>query len=267
MARRAGVMTAVTAVGVLVAAAPATADVTVNPASAPQGSGASLDFHVTNEGTAPITEVTLKIPADTPVAEVYPLSIDDWAPKITYQKLQQPLDTIHGGTPVTEAASAITWIAVSGTTIKPGASADLRAALGPLPTLSSMRLTVETKYADGSAGPVMPATITLTPSDGTTPVSHHGGTTETTSASAEDLAFAAILAEAQKGPSWMEISGWIVAVLALLGAGWAILRGRHRVEEEPGEPDDAPAGDDPVTDDESGKEPVGAGSSKWAFKG
>ncbi|HWS33152.1 MAG TPA: DUF1775 domain-containing protein [Actinoplanes sp.] len=265
MARRAGVMTAVTAAGVLLAAAPAAADVTVSPASVPQGSGASLDFHVTNEGTAPITEVTLKIPADTPVAEVYPLSIDDWAPKITYQKLQQPLDTIHGGTPATEAASAITWIAVNGTTIAPGKSADLRAALGPLPTLSSMRLTVETKYADGSAGPVMPATITLTPSDGTTPVSHHGGT-ETTSANAEDLAFAAILAEAQKGPSWMEISGWIVAVLALLGAGWAILRGRHRAEEEPGEPDDKPAGDDPVADDEAGKEPVGAGSSKWAFK-
>ncbi|GAA1620921.1 DUF1775 domain-containing protein [Actinoplanes couchii] len=267
MARRAGVMTAATAVGVLLAAAPAAADVTVSPASAPQGSGASLDFHVTNEGTAPITEVTLKIPADTPIAEVYPLSIDDWAPKITYQRLQQPLETIHGGTPVTEAASAITWIAVNGTTIKPGESADLRAALGPLPTLSTMRMAVETKYADGSAGPAMAATMTLTPSDGTAPVSHHGGAATGSDVTAEDLAFAAILAEAEKGPSWMSISGWIVAVLALLGTAWFALRGRHRAEEEPGEPDDKPAGDDPVADDDADKEPVGAGSSKWAFKG
>ncbi len=263
MARRAGVMTAVTAVGVLVAAAPATADVTVSPASAPQGSGVSLDFKVTNEGTAPITEVTLRIPADTPIAEVYPLSIDDWAPRLTYQKLLKPMDSVHGGAPVTEAANAITWVAVNGTTIAPGQSAELRAALGPLPSLSSMRFSVETKYADGKAGPVMPASMTLTPSDGTQPVSHHGGGTAA-GPSAEDLAFAAIVAEAEKGPSWMSVSGWIVAVLALLGAGWALLRGRHRAEEEPGEPEDKPA--DEVTED---REPVGAGTgdSKWAFKG
>lgn len=265
MARRAGVMTAVTAVGVFFAAGPAAADVTVSPASAPQGSGASLDFHVTNEGTAPITEVTLKIPADTPVAEVYPLSHNDWAPQITYQKLQVPLDTIHGATPATEAASEIRWLAVNGVRIDPGKSADLRVALGPLPTLSTMRFTVETKYADGKAGPAMPASMTLTPSDGTRPVSHHGGGTTAADTSAEDLAFAAILAEAEKGPSWLSISGWIVAVLALLGAGWAVLRGRHRAE-EPDEPDDKPSSDEAV-EEVGDKEPVGAGSSKWAFKG
>lgn len=260
MARRAGVMTAVTAVGVFFAAGPAAADVTVNPASAPQGGGANLSFHVTNEGTTPITEVTLKIPADTPVAEVYPLSVDSWAPKITYRKLAVPLNTIHGGTPATEAADTVVWLAVNGTTIQPGQSADLTVALGPLPTLSSMRFTLDTKYADGKAGPTMPATVTLTPSDGTAPVSHHGSSAADTSA-ADEAMFLALTSAADTGPSWASLSGWAVAVLALLGAGWAVLRGRHRAEEEPGEPDDAPSGD------ENGeKEPVAAGSGKWSYK-
>jgi hypothetical protein len=260
MARRAGVMTAVTAVGVFCAAGPAAADVTVSPASAPQGSGANLSFHVTNEGTAPITEVTLRIPADTPVAEVYPLSVDSWAPRIDYRKLTVALETIHGGTPVTETADSITWLAVNGTAIPPGGSADLTAALGPLPTLSSIRFTVDTKYADGKAGPTMPASVALTPSDGSAPSSHHGGQATGGSAT-EDAAFAAVLASAESDePSLLSISGWVVAVLALLGAGWVVLRGRHRASEEP-EPDETPTGDD------ADKEPVAAGSSKWSYKG
>jgi hypothetical protein len=254
-------MTAVTAVGVLFAAGPAMADVTVNPASAPQGSGANLSFHVTNEGAAPITEVTLKIPADTPVAEVYPLSVDKWAPKITYQKLQVPLTTIHGGTPAEEAAESITWIAVNGTTIAPGASADLTVAIGPMPALSTMRFMIETKYADGKAGPVMPATMALTPSNGGLPVSHHGTAvnTETDTTAAEDAMFGALVSQATEGPSWLSISGWIVAALALLGAGWTMLRNRHRATE-----DEKPAEDEKEPAEEE-KEPVGAG--KWSYKG
>ena len=258
-------MTAVTAAGVFFAAGPAAADVRVSPASAPQGSGANLSFHVTNDGTAPITEVTLRIPADTPVAEVYPLSVDSWAPRITYRKLAVALDTIHGGTPVTEVADSIVWLAVNGTTIQPGKSADLTVALGPLPTLSSMRFTVDTKYANGTAGPVMPAAVTLTPSDGTAPVSHHGGSGGGTAdvSAAEEVAFAAIAGSADEGTPWLSLSGWVVAVLALLGAGWAVLRGRHRAAEEPA-PEETP--DDESTP-EDGKEPVAAGSTRWSFKG
>ena len=262
MARRAGVLTAVTAAGVLLAAGPAAADVTVNPPSAPQGSGANLSFHVTNEGTSPITEVTLKIPEDTPVAEVYPLSVNDWAPKITYRKLSVPLKTIHGATPTTEAADSIVWLAVNGVSIRPGESADLTVALGPLPTLSSMRFTVDTEYANGKPGPTMPATVTLTPPDGTQPVSHHaGGGGAGTGSPAEEALFEQLVMQAQEGPSWASISGWIVAALALLAAGWALLRGRHRAEEK--DPEDAPVPDDESAPEE--REPVGAG--KWSFKG
>ncbi|MEU4622772.1 DUF1775 domain-containing protein [Actinoplanes sp. NPDC023801] len=269
MARRAGVMTAVTAVGVLFAAGPAAADVTVNPASVPQGSGANLSFHVTNEGTAPITEVTLKIPADTPIAEVYPLSVDNWAPRIMYRKLSVPLDTIHGGTPVTEASDSIVWLAVNGTSIQPGKSADLTVALGPMPSLSSVRFTVDTKYADGKAGPTMPASVSTTPSNGGLPVSHHGGAaTGTDGSAAEEALFEQLAGQAAKddGPSLLSIGGWVVAALALLAAGVAMLRGRHRAEEEPGEPDETPAGDNAAEDDGE-KEPVAAGDSKWSYQG
>jgi hypothetical protein len=275
MARRAGALTVVSAAAVLVTAGPAAADVTVSPPSAPQGSGANLTFHVTNDGTKPITEVTLRIPADTPIAEVYPLSVDDWAPKIDWQKLSRPIEQIHGASPVDEVPSAVTWIAVNGTTIAPGKSADLTVAVGPLPTLSSVGFTLDARYAGGEAAPRMaPATITLTPSDGTATTTHHGGAAGTGTAGtgqtdgltpAEQVAFDAILEESN-GPTVASLAGWVVAGLALLGAGWMFFRNRHRAEEEPGgeEPDENDA-----ADADAEKEPVGAGSgtSKWAFKG
>jgi uncharacterized protein YcnI len=110
--RRAGVLAAAITAGVLGMAAPAMADVSIDPPSAPQGSGANVHFKVTNTGQSPITRVKLIMPADTPVAEVFPLSVDNWAPQITPLKLSTPLTSIHAGTPVTETAAAITWIAV-----------------------------------------------------------------------------------------------------------------------------------------------------------
>jgi hypothetical protein len=269
MARRAGALTVVSAAAVLVTAGPAAADVTVSPASAPQGSGANLTFHVTNDGAKPITEVTLTIPADTPIAEVYPLSVNDWAPKITWQKLNTPIDQIHGATPVDEVPSAITWIAVNGTTIAPGRSADLTVAVGPLPTLSSMGFTVGATYADGSAAPSMPpATIALTPSDGAAATTHHGGAATGADQQggltvAEQARFNEILDEG-RGPSVASVAGWVVAALALLGAGGMWFRNRHRATDDEPEPDESEPDTVPA---DAEKEPVGAGTSKWAFKG
>ncbi|MFC7531032.1 DUF1775 domain-containing protein [Actinoplanes sp. GCM10030250] len=268
MARRAGVLAAVTTGVVLSAAAPAAADVTVSPATAAQGSGENLYFHVSNEGTVPVTEVTVRTPADTPIAELYPLSVDTWAPKIEWQELSTPIQPIHGASPITTVPSSITWLAV-GKTLAPGQAADLGLAAGPLPQLSTMKFTVEMKYADGSKAPAQTATLSLTPSDGSATGTHHNGTGTGTTGDltpGEQAAFDKILDDADAGPSLMSISGWVVAVLALLGAGWVMLRNRHRAEEEPG---DTPAEPEGADEDESEKEPVAAGSgtSKWAFKG
>lgn len=288
LARRAGVPVVAAVFGVLVAA-PAFADVSVSPTSAVQGSGENITFHVTNTGTQPIGTVQLKLPQDTPVAEVYPLSVDDWAPKIETVKLSSPLPTIHGGIPADETTGSITWIAMPGLALAPGKATDLTIAIGPLPTLSSMRFTLVTKYTDGKPGPAMsPASIALTPAVPGQTVDPHAGhdgsatVTPTDPAAADpnaadDAAFAQAVANATRGPSVLSMAGWFVAALVLLGAVVMMLRNRHRAEEddEPEDEDATAAGDKPKAEVEAGekeaeageKEPVTAGSSKWSFKG
>jgi hypothetical protein len=269
--RRAGVLAAAIAAGVLGMAAPAVADVTIDPPSAPQGSGQNVHFKVTNTGSSPITRVKLVLPADTPIAEVFPLSVDNWAPQITPLKLSTPLTSIHAGTPVTETASAVTWIAVNGKAIAPGGSADLAVALGPLPLTSTMTFQLEPTYASG-AGPALPAVrLALTaaePGAATGHTTHGGGTATEPAAGSEDAAFAAVVAQAEQGPGFWSIAGWIVAALALAGAALAVLRGRHR-EAESGdeEPDDDEPGDDEASGED--KEPVTAGgrASSWRYSG
>jgi len=253
-------------------AGPVRADVTISPPSAPQGSGANVHLDVNNSGPRAITKVKLVMPADTPVAEVFPLSVDDWAPQIVNRKLATPLTSIHGGTPVTETAASITWIAVNGP-LQPGKSADLAVALGPLPTADRMIFTVIPTYADGTVGPAMPpAALTLTPAPaGQQPGGHTGHGDETGSGtsgsgddgSGDDAAFAAVVAQAEEGPGFWSIAGWVVAAVAVAGAVVVMLRGRRRVED---------AGDDEAaTDgeaDEDGEEPVAAGAkiTAWSYR-
>jgi hypothetical protein len=273
--RRAGVLTAAAAAVVLGTAAPALADVTVSPSSAPQGSGANLTFRVTNTEQSAITRVKLLLPADSPIAEVYPLSVDDWAPLITNRKLQTPLATIHGGTPATETAADITWIAMPGKSLAPGKSADLSVAVGPLPTLSQMQFTIQATYANGSAGAAMPpVSLALTPAtaeDQAAAAAAHAGhagaaTTApgTGTSAADDSAFAAVVAAGQ-GPSLWSIAGWIFAALAGAGAIVAVLRGRRRSAAVAANTESASAdtesAEEPENDDEA-KEPIGAGAGK-----
>lgn len=269
LARRAGVPALAVAIGALIAA-PALADATVSPTTSVQGGGENLTFHVTNTGTAPMATVTLKIPDDTPVAEVYPLSVDNWAPKIVTKTLATPLTT-EMGMQATETASSITWLAVAGHQLAPGQSADLPVALGPLPALSSMQFTLSATYANGSPAPAMPpVTLTLTPAapGQTLPTHDHGGTatggTGTAADSdtaADDAVFAKTVADATRGPSIWSIGGWVIAALALLAAAFYFLRGRHRAEDDEPEDEQPEAAAEQKKDD---KEPVTAG--KWSLK-
>jgi hypothetical protein len=268
-ARRAGVLTVVATAGALAVAGPALAGVTVSPPTAPQTSGADLTFHVTNTEQSPITRVKVTLPADTPIAEVYPLSSADWAPDITQQKLNTPLTSIHGGTPVTETTKDITWIAIPGRSIAPGKSADLSVSLGPLPTLSQMQFDVAATYADGHAGaPIAPVVLKLspaTPEQAAAAHAGHEGTTGTgTDGSDPDAAlFAQTVAEAGNGPSFWSIGGWVVAGLVGLGAIYAVLKSRRRPSA-----DETDETEDTEADDEV-KEPVGAGTRKasnWRYQ-
>ena len=272
LARRAGVLVTATAVAALVAT-PALADVTVSPTTAAQGTGENFTFHVTNSGTQPIGTVTLKLPDDTAVAEVYPLSVDDWAPKIEMAKATTPLTSIHG-TPQDEVTRAIIWIAMPGRALAPGKSTDLSIALGPLPDLSSIRMTIATTYTNGQAGPTQSPAVALTPATAGQLSDAHAGhddgsaTAGTGDATAdEDATFAKAVADATRGPSLWSIGGWVVAALALLGGVVLMLRSRHRADEddEPEDEDATVSADEPAA--EGDKEPVAAGNSTWSFKG
>jgi len=261
------VLTAAAAAAVLGTAAPALADVTVSPSSAPQGSGGALTFRVTNAEQSAITRVKLLLPADSPIAEVYPLSVDDWAPQITTRKLQTPLATIHGDTQATETAADITWIAMPGKSLAPGKSADLTIEAGPLPTLSQMQFTIQATYANGSAGAAMPpVTLTLTPATAADQsaaaaahAGHAGGTgiTGADANAADDSAFAAVVA-ANQGPSFWSIAGWIFAALAGAGALVAVLRGRRRS----GATAASATSEVEQPEQDEAMEPVGAGAGK-----
>jgi hypothetical protein len=273
LARRAGVLAVAAVAGALVAT-PALADVAVSPATAVQGDGVDVNFKVTNTGDKPLGTVTVALPADSPVAEAYPLSTDNWAPKITTTKLTHPLPSMMTNIPVTEATSAITWIAMPGLALPPGQSADLKVSLGPMPALSSYKFTVTTKFTDGTAGPAMsPGTLALTPATAQQQavidqahagMAMGGSDTGTTTADDENAQFAKIVGDATRGPSVMSIVGWIVAGVALLGGIGLMFRSRHRAEEDDEPDDEESLADVAPTENVEAKEPVAAG--KWSLK-
>jgi hypothetical protein len=278
--RRAGVLTAAAAAAVLGTAVPALADVTVDPPSAPQGSGANLTFRVTNTEPSAITRVTLMLPADSPIAEVYPLSVDDWAPQITNRTLATPLATIHGGTPATETASAITWIAMPGRSLAPGKSADLSVAVGPLPTLSQMQFTVEATLAGGTTPVALPpVTLALTPAtaqeQAATAEEHAGhGAAGTEAGDPAPAVEADQLEVTDQGSRLWSAAGWLLAALAAAAAIVTTVRGRRRpAAQQGGKPADKtgqPA-DETGQPADGAKEPVGAGAGKiratgWRYR-
>jgi hypothetical protein len=70
-----------------------------------------------------------------------------------------------------------------------------------------------------------------------------------------------VAAQADEGPGFWSIAGWVVAGLALAGAAWLLLRGRRETGDE--EPADGPAdGDEPAD------EPVAAGAriTNWSYR-
>jgi len=202
------VRAAVTASGLAVAlafAAPAAADVALTPDQAARGDAINLTFQVTNDSTtASITRVEVRLPADAPIAEVYPLSVDDWAPQITMRDLATPLATLHGQ-PLTAVTAAVTWIAMPGRELRPGASTRLALTMGPLPEVP--RLAFE---------------VVLTRSDGTTTQLNPAMTLAAAAPEAHDTAAAPAAAEPPAGSSstWALWALLFVAVLTIAGLVW-----------------------------------------------
>ncbi|MBV9821255.1 MAG: YcnI family protein [Actinobacteria bacterium] len=134
----------------LVAAASASAHVSVSSPGAVQGGYASITFKVpTESATASTTAMKVQLPADQPLASVSVLPVPGWSYQVTRAKLAKPISSDDGD--ITEAVSVIEWKASSaGTAIKPGEFNQFTISAGPLPKTASMTFKAVQTYSDGS---------------------------------------------------------------------------------------------------------------------
>ncbi|NJP33893.1 DUF1775 domain-containing protein [Micromonospora thermarum] len=232
--RRAGAVTALVAGALL--AWPGTAyaaDVTVQPTRARQGEAVKLEFVVPEERAGTRTErIEVRLPADAPIAEVYPMSVTGWAPRIATRELDRPVAGIHSSR-VTMVTSAVTWFRMPGSAAGP---ARLTLAVGPLPQVERLSFEVLQTYADGTvvrwSGPAgekaAPALTLLPPAPGAAGGGHGHGAAPGTPGAGNPAG----TADASE-PDGGNTNGLLAAgLLAGLGGGvvggWLLSRWRRR---------------------------------------
>ncbi|MFJ9855153.1 YcnI family protein [Streptomyces sp. NPDC101150] len=222
--RRSALVTTLTAAGVLVAAGPAFAHVTIHPGSYLKGAtDGTLTFRVPNEEDgASTTKVQVFLPADHPIPGVLVTPESGWTAKVTTAKLKTPIKTDDGT--ITDAVSEITWTKGK---IAPGQYQDFSVAFGALPDdTDHLVFKALQTYSDGkvvrwieqppSGGeePENPAPV-LTLTKASTSGGPSAAAPKTGSASASDSTARSIGA-----------AGLAVGVLGLVTAGVAIVRSR-----------------------------------------
>lgn len=130
LGRRAGAVAVLAGATVVLAAVPAFAHVTVQPASAPKGSYSTVTFKVPNEQDAASTiKIEVNLPADHPIASVSVQPVPGWTAQVTKTKLTTPIKSDDGT--IDEAVTKITW---SGGKIAPGQFQQFPVSFGPLPS-------------------------------------------------------------------------------------------------------------------------------------
>jgi uncharacterized protein YcnI len=138
-----------TLIGVLAAATPAAAHVTVNPRQETQGGYARLAFRVPNESdAASTTKVEVFLPAKSPIASVSTMPVPGWTVAVTRGKPATPL-TAHGSE-VTEVITKLTWTATPAAVIRAGQFQEFPVSLGPLPEVDSLVFKALQTYSDGT---------------------------------------------------------------------------------------------------------------------
>ncbi len=230
--RRAGLVTALAATGVLTAAGVASAHVTVHPETYAKGAtDGVLSFRVPDEDdSASTTEVRLFLPTDHPLLGVLVSPHDGWTAKVTNTKLKTPVKTDDGT--ITDAVSEITW---TGGRIRPGQYEDFDVAFGQLPddtdalTFKALQTYSDNKVvrwieeaAQGDDEPENPAPVVKLTA---------GAAGSAHSANSADSASTSVSTSASASDSTargLGIAGLVVGVLGLAAAAFAVLRGRGR---------------------------------------
>ncbi|GHJ08986.1 hypothetical protein TPA0907_33530 [Micromonospora humidisoli] len=266
--RRRGVLVlAAVAAGVFGAPGVALADgLSASPSQAVQGDAVELTFVVPEQRPGARTEkIEFRLPPDAPIGEVYPLSVDGWAPLITSRELAAPVAGIHAPS-VSTVTSAVVWTRGAGPAV--AGPARLSVAMGPLPQTDRMTFEVVQTYSDGAvvrwadpAGGGHPApTLALVPPAPGAATGHHGGPADGTDAQAAPDAETAPAGDDDGGPSADLLLGGGLVVGLGGGAviGWVASRSRRRAAAD-AEPD----GDDEATSD-TGSVPAARG---WRLDG
>lgn len=257
-------MLAAVAAGVFGAPGAASADgLTSSPSQAVQGDAVELTFVVPEQRPGARTEkIEFRLPPDAPIGEVYPLSVDGWAPLITSRELAAPVAGIHAPS-VSTVTSAVVWTRGAGPAVS--GPARLSVAMGPLPQADRMTFEVVQTYSDGTvvrwadpAGGGHPApTLALVPPAPGAATGHHGGAADGTDAQAAPAADAAP-ADDEGGPSADLLlgGGLLVGLGGGAAIGWVASRSRRRA-----------AADDTGDDDPTAQAGSAPGERGWRLDG
>ncbi len=255
--RRTGLVAVLMALAVGALGSSAAADVQVSPAQAVQGEAASVTFAVRNDRPGVhTTKVRVDLPARTPVAEVYAMSVPDWAPTTVVGRSDQPLTGIHASQ-VTEITTAVIWTRAADAPTPPPTE-ELRLEMGPMPVAESLEFTVTQTYSDGTvarwAGPSprSPGTppahgtvLALVPPSGTgaDPATsmgahdgHHAVGVPAGSSHASSSAPSSTPATAGDGDGSASSLRLVLGVLALMAAAALLLLRRRTERSGPGTP-------------------------------
>jgi uncharacterized protein YcnI len=135
--------------GVLAAATPASAHVTVNPREATQGGYTRVAFRVPTESdTASTTKLEVFLPEDSPIASVSTMPVSGWTVAVERKPPTRPVSG-EGGQPA-EVVSKITWTAAAAAAVRPGQFQEFPVSLGPLPEADRLVFKALQTYSDGS---------------------------------------------------------------------------------------------------------------------
>ncbi|MFG1840002.1 DUF1775 domain-containing protein [Micromonospora sp. NPDC049175] len=242
--RRIAAVTALTAAGLLLwPGAARAADVTTTPTEARQGDAVRLEFTVPEERAGTKTnQIEVRLPADAPIAEVYPMSVNGWAPRISSRTLDEPVAGIHSSG-VSTVTTAVTWVRVGESDPGP---ARLALSMGPMPQAERLTFEVVQTYADGTvvrwadaAGPHRAPAITLLPAapGAAGPAAHggHGGPAAGAPAVADngvDAPPAADAGEESGNADGMLAAGLLAGLGGGAAIGWLVSRWRRRDPDE-----------------------------------
>jgi uncharacterized protein len=207
------------AAGLLLAAGPASAHVTI-PGTAPKGGYGIVTISVPNERDAASTvKLEVQVPRDVTIRSVRPQAKPGWTATVTKRTLDEPITGGEGGD-VTEVVDTVTW---EGGAIGPGQFDTFSLSMGPLPDdVDELTVPAIQTYSDGEeVAWIEAATGSGEEPDHPAPVLH-------LTAATDDSPDAAGADEADDGGGdGLAIAAIVVSILALGAAAFSIRAARR----------------------------------------